>query len=170
MFNLVGLQGTINTKRKGSMQVEVCICMGMRAWVPAGRLYRKESVEVDERQGSKILKKGRKATKRVSNVSPPAFIQLVRGLAFRAIGTIYQFSYALFRATCPMIKTDEFEDLEELALICGFFADYIPLRRNIRVDEECDRICPPIGLRAPPATKVIVAPGSARNCYQVKSR
>lgn len=38
----------------------------------------------------------------------------------------------------------------------------IPLRRNIRVAEAWDRMCPPIGLRAPPATKVIVAPGSAR--------
>jgi hypothetical protein len=132
--------------------------------------YRKESVEVDERQGSKIFRRGWKATKGVSNVRPPAFIQLVRGLAFRAIGTIYQFGYALFRATCPKSKTDEFEDLEELALLCGFFANYIPLRRNIRVDEECDRICPPIGLRAPPATKVIVAPGSARNCHQAKSQ
>lgn len=27
--------------------------------------------------------------------------------------------------------------------------------------EAWDRICPPIGLRAPPATNVMVAPGSA---------
>lgn len=29
------------------------------------------------------------------------------------------------------------------------------------MDDACDRIWPPIGLSAPPATKVIVAPGSA---------
>jgi hypothetical protein len=39
--------------------------------------------------------------------------------------------------------------------------DQSPLRRNILVADACERICPPIGLSAPPATKVIVAPGSA---------
>ncbi|KIL00981.1 hypothetical protein PAXRUDRAFT_182606 [Paxillus rubicundulus Ve08.2h10] len=102
--------------------------------------HRKESVEIDERQGSKILRRGRKATNGISNIGPPAFIQLVRGLALRTIGTIYQLGYALFRATCPKSKIGEFEHLKELALLCRFFADYIPLRRNIRVDEECDRI------------------------------
>lgn len=39
--------------------------------------------------------------------------------------------------------------------------DNSPLRRNILVADACERICPPIGFKAPPATKVIVAPGSA---------
>jgi hypothetical protein len=38
----------------------------------------------------------------------------------------------------------------------------LPLRRKILVAEQWDRTWPPIGLRAPPATKVIVAPGSAK--------
>ncbi|TFL06062.1 hypothetical protein BDV98DRAFT_136911 [Pterulicium gracile] len=36
-----------------------------------------------------------------------------------------------------------------------------PLRRNILVADACERMWPPIGLRAPPATNVMVAPGSA---------
>jgi hypothetical protein len=38
---------------------------------------------------------------------------------------------------------------------------YIPFRKNILVADACERICPPMGLSAPPATKVMVAPGSA---------
>lgn len=39
--------------------------------------------------------------------------------------------------------------------------EYVPFRKNMRVADACERICPPMGLRAPPATKVMVAPGSA---------
>jgi hypothetical protein len=38
------------------------------------------------------------------------------------------------------------------------------------VAEACDKMWPPIGLRAPPATKVIVAPGSAHEFQFRKSR
>ncbi|KIL71708.1 hypothetical protein M378DRAFT_155314 [Amanita muscaria Koide BX008] len=36
-----------------------------------------------------------------------------------------------------------------------------PLRRNILVADAWDRIWPPMGFSAPPATNVMVAPGSA---------
>ena len=36
-----------------------------------------------------------------------------------------------------------------------------PFRRNIRVADAWERIWPPMGFKAPPATNVIVAPGSA---------
>lgn len=35
------------------------------------------------------------------------------------------------------------------------------MRRKILVADACDRMWPPIGFSAPPATNVIVAPGSA---------
>ena len=37
----------------------------------------------------------------------------------------------------------------------------IPLRRKILVADACDKMWPPIGFSAPPATNVMVAPGSA---------
>lgn len=36
---------------------------------------------------------------KISNIGPATFIELIGGLAFRAIRAINQFSYALFRAT-----------------------------------------------------------------------
>lgn len=37
------------------------------------------------------------------------------------------------------------------------------MRRKILVADACDRMWPPIGFSAPPATNVIVAPGSAEH-------
>ena len=37
----------------------------------------------------------------------------------------------------------------------------IPLRKKTLVADACDKMWPPIGFSAPPATKVMVAPGSA---------
>ena len=44
--------------------------------------------------------------------------------------------------------------------MCKFMGD-IPLRRKILVADACDKMWPPIGFSAPPATNVMVAPGSA---------
>lgn len=40
-----------------------------------------------------------RAKVKFSDIGPATFIQLIGGLAFRAIRTVNQFSYALFRAT-----------------------------------------------------------------------
>ena len=60
----------------------------------------------------------------------------------------------------PRRGLDQDKKSETVASTC-FKAMVAPFRRYIRVAEAWDRICPPIGFSAPPATKVIVAPGSA---------
>ena len=45
----------------------------------------------------------------------------------------------------------------------------IPLRRKILVADACDKMWPPIGFSAPPATNVMVAPGSATHGVGVVS-
>ena len=45
----------------------------------------------------------------------------------------------------------------------------IPLRRKILVADACDKMWPPIGFSAPPATNVMVAPGSAMHGVGVVS-
>ena len=90
-----------------------------------------------------------------SNVGPATFIKLVRCLAFWPVGTVDQFRNAFLSPTCQ-------EKEQALPIQFRERVDVsTPFRRNILVADACERIWPPIGLRAPPATKVIVAPGSA---------
>lgn len=106
-----------------------------------------------------------------SNISPASFVQFIRRFAFRAIRTVYKLCNTFFGATFVGFRTHVTRRSR---------SKLSPFLRNIRVADAWDRMCPPMGcaaderlnelrfrcvglvtFNAPPATKVMVAPGSA---------
>jgi hypothetical protein len=88
-----------------------------------------------------------------SDVGPTALVQLVRRLRLGPIGAVHQLRDALLCTAWEKKQSVDVLDAEQ--------DGNAPLRRNMRVADACERMWPPMGFSAPPATNVMVAPGSA---------